>query len=66
MTLAPFSTTLKTPDRVTIREVTPSDVKLLQDGVEKLSDQSRTFRFLDAPDRIWVTGITYIKTHEGW
>jgi len=21
---------------------------------------------VDAPDRIWVTDITYIKTHEGW
>lgn len=21
---------------------------------------------VDAPDRVWVTGITYIKTHEGW
>lgn len=20
----------------------------------------------DAPDRVWVTDITYIKTHEGW
>ena len=20
----------------------------------------------DAPDRIWVTDITYIRTHEGW
>ena len=21
---------------------------------------------VDAPDRIWVTDITYIRTHEGW
>jgi putative transposase len=21
---------------------------------------------VDAPDRVWVTDITYIKTHEGW
>jgi putative transposase len=21
---------------------------------------------VDAPDSIWVTDITYIKTHEGW
>jgi len=21
---------------------------------------------LDAPDTVWVTDITYIKTHEGW
>ena len=21
---------------------------------------------VDAPDTIWVTDITYIKTHEGW
>lgn len=21
---------------------------------------------IDAPDRIWVTDITYIRTHEGW
>ena len=20
----------------------------------------------NAPDRVWVTDITYIKTHEGW
>jgi putative transposase len=21
---------------------------------------------VDAPDKVWVTDITYIKTHEGW
>ena len=21
---------------------------------------------VDAPDRVWVTDITYIRTHEGW
>ena len=21
---------------------------------------------VDAPDTVWVTDITYIKTHEGW
>ncbi len=21
---------------------------------------------VDMPDRVWVTDITYIKTHEGW
>ncbi|MFT6526336.1 MAG: putative transposase [Celeribacter sp.] len=21
---------------------------------------------VDVPDRVWVTDITYIKTHEGW
>ena len=21
---------------------------------------------MDAPDRVWVTDITYIRTHEGW
>lgn len=52
MTLAPFSMRLKTSNRVTIREVTPSDAKLLQDGFEKLSDQSRTFRSLAAHPRL--------------
>ncbi len=23
-------------------------------------------RAVDVPDSIWVTDITYIKTHEGW
>jgi len=26
---------------------------------------NRQFK-IDAPDRVWVTDITYIKTHEGW
>ncbi|PCI96933.1 MAG: hypothetical protein COB14_09645 [Alphaproteobacteria bacterium] len=22
--------------------------------------------YVEAPDQVWVTDITYIKTHEGW
>ncbi|GER05688.1 transposase [Iodidimonas nitroreducens] len=32
-----------------------------------VADNSLDRQFkVDAPDRIWVTDITYIKTHEGW
>ena len=30
------------------------------------ANQSQQDFNVDAPDRVWVTDITYIRTHEGW
>lgn len=57
MHLTPFSFPLASSDPIQIREVRPSDARLLQVGFKKLSDQSRAFRFLAAHPRLTALEI---------
>lgn len=52
MPMLPFKLRLSEFDLIEIREVVPEDERLLREGFEHLSDQSRVFRFLAAHPRL--------------
>ena len=52
MKLSPFSFRLETSETAQIREVGPGDQWLLKSGFDRLSQQSRAFRFLAAHPRL--------------
>ncbi len=52
MELVPFSTSLRSGQRVYVREVCPADRGLLTIGFAKLSERSKHFRFLAAHSRL--------------
>lgn len=65
MHVRPIETTLRNGVRVLIREVAPQDRPLLELGFDRLSDESRYFRFLHPVRRLSERELSYFLHAQG-